>query len=261
MSKQPKCKYLILSDIHSNYLALKHLKSLPEYSNSQIIFAGDYVDGFKIYKGEVENTLNFIYEETKNGAIALMGNHEKYLLDYLDGNNSFWLSVGGKDSCISLGVYDYGVNALKEKLKPYLSWLKALPNVYENKNLVVVHAGFDLLKSIEEQKDSEDCYLIRKPYYEIRCFRPKLEYQDKIIVTGHTPNPIIKENVFDIILDKRLGTRYFIDGASNGSKTNRYGINVLILDENFNFEKAYKLNEKGYIETKLVDYEKEGTNG
>ena len=39
--------YLYLSDIHSNFEALKHLDSLPEMQNPdcEIRFGGDYIDG------------------------------------------------------------------------------------------------------------------------------------------------------------------------------------------------------------------------
>ena len=39
--------YLYLSDIHSNFEALKHLDSLPEMQDPdcEIRFGGDYIDG------------------------------------------------------------------------------------------------------------------------------------------------------------------------------------------------------------------------
>ena len=42
--------FLYLSDIHSNFEALKHLDSLPEMRdhNCEIRFGGDYIDGLDL---------------------------------------------------------------------------------------------------------------------------------------------------------------------------------------------------------------------
>lgn len=188
MKKQaPYKKYIILSDIHSNYKALKHLKSIPEYSenNVQIIFGGDYVDGLQIDKGEIEKTLDFVYKETQeHNAVALIGNHDIYLLEYLDGLNDFWLEVGGKTSCISMGIYDYSKKEIKNKLGEKVEWLRSLPIIYDNPTdkgrLVVTHDGFNLKEPIQEQSKIEECYLIRWDYIHLNCYKPHRDYEDSV---------------------------------------------------------------------------------
>lgn len=50
--------YLYLSDIHSNFEALKHLDSLPEMQNPdcEIRFGGDYIDGVDLEPNAVINS-------------------------------------------------------------------------------------------------------------------------------------------------------------------------------------------------------------
>ena len=54
--------YLYLSDIHSNFEALKHLDSLPEMQDPdcEIRFGGDYIDGVNLEPDAVINTLRYV---------------------------------------------------------------------------------------------------------------------------------------------------------------------------------------------------------
>ena len=76
--------YIYLSDIHSNFEALKHLDQLPEMNDPscEFRFGGDYIDGFNLEKDAVINTLHYIKnlcEQSK--AKAIRGNHDQFIID------------------------------------------------------------------------------------------------------------------------------------------------------------------------------------
>ena len=74
-------KYIILSDIHSNWGALQQLEYIDEFKdkNSHIIFAGDYIDGEEQEFKYGLKVLDYIIELVeKKKATALLGNHDEF---------------------------------------------------------------------------------------------------------------------------------------------------------------------------------------
>lgn len=245
-------KIMILSDIHSNYDSLKYLMDLPEYNESFIIFAGDYVDGFNLKKGDVKNTLELIYNICNQGkGIALMGNHDLEFLKALNtkpGEYNLWLKIGGKETLKSLGLKP---RIVKEEIEEVLSkeiidFIKSMPYYYTHKNLVVFHAGVKVHLDLEDN-DKEDMLWVRGAYYNTKGSENHY-YKDKVLVSGHTPNNFLSGNGdLSILYDSKVGKcRYFIDGGSNGGLNNKGQINVLLLDDNNEYLQAYKLTSQGY---------------
>ena len=74
-------KYIILSDLHSNWGALQQLEHIEEFKdeNSHIIFAGDYIDGEEQEFEYGIKVLDYVIElvEAKK-ATALLGNHDEF---------------------------------------------------------------------------------------------------------------------------------------------------------------------------------------
>ena len=71
--------YIYLSDIHSNYESLKHIKDLPEMNDPscEFRFGGDYIDGYDFQPNATLNTLHLIKDLCEKGkAKAILGNHD-----------------------------------------------------------------------------------------------------------------------------------------------------------------------------------------
>ncbi|MEH6836292.1 MULTISPECIES: metallophosphoesterase family protein [Falsihalocynthiibacter] len=158
---------VIVGDIHGRFdLLQKLLRKVDLESPHDLIFLGDYVDRGD-HSAEV---LRWLYELDKSERVTcLMGNHEKMLIEFLDnpiGTGSRWLKNGGLQTLASFGVGGVaegaGPRALEEaasNLKAALSyeveqWLRELPLLFRNGNLVCVHAAVDPALPLSLQKPS-----------------------------------------------------------------------------------------------------------
>lgn len=241
--------YIYLSDIHANYEALKHLDELPEMQDDtcQFRFGGDYIDGYDLQKNATINTIRHIKNLCDKGkAKAILGNHDQFILDatFSPYKENWWYLNGREQTLENLGIPYANGSDLRELLLYYykdeLNWLSSLPYYIEDKNNILVHAGFDLDIGINEQ-DTNCLLWTRNPYI---CFFNEdnelhSDFHSKTIISGHTPTIGIvkneeKKEKCDIIKDQNpLLTRYFIDGGSK-SGLNNGRINLLKLDENGN---------------------------
>lgn len=253
--------FLYLSDIHSNFEALKHLDSLPEMQdpNCEIRFGGDYIDGLDLKPNAVIETLRYIKNLCDSGkAKAILGNHDRFILDaaYRPFDETAWWLNGREETLENLGVTYRSPSDLREQLLYHysdeLEWLRELPYYLVDGQNVMVHAGFDLDLSLEEQ-DTETMLWVREPYIEgafslLHYVEIHPDYRGKTIISGHTPTSIINGNTKNVPLtdkphdlERNYVTRYFIDGGSkSGSDDGR--INILVLDE-----KGYEIKQ-GYLE-------------
>lgn len=238
-------KFIILSDIHSNWDALKQLENIEEFNdkNSHIIFAGDYIDGENQIFGYGLKVLDYIMDLVKQKkATALLGNHDDFWVktsNYNFESYDLWMLNGGRETFDNNGLKDAEgfleiVGMLNsEPLYKYTEFLKMLPNKFINDNILVVHAGIDWRSEIEEQDEHDllwsRVFYINSDLIDIKNI-PKGNLE-RVIVSGHTPTSLIsriKDNN-DIVSCNEPCRRYFIDG---NSKMGRYGqINVLVLNE------------------------------
>jgi serine/threonine protein phosphatase 1 len=98
-------------------------------------------------------------------ALALMGNHERMLLDFLDAPETagpLWLANGGDATLASFGLNPHrpgDLSALAGALRAALppgqeAWLRGLPLYWREGDLAVSHAGADPARPIEDQTDA-----------------------------------------------------------------------------------------------------------
>ena len=253
--------FLYLSDIHSNFEALKHLDSLPEMQDPdcEIRFGGDYIDGVNLEPNAVINTLRYVKKLCDSGkAKAILGNHDRFILDaaYRPFAQNGWELNGRDDTLENLGIVYRSPSDLREQLLYHysdeLEWLRDLPYYLVDGKNILVHAGFDLDLSLEEQ-DEETMIWIRDPYTIdaqslLRHVPMHPDFRGKTIISGHTPTTYINGNDKNITLtdiphdlEHHYVTRYFIDGGSKSSSINGR-INILVLDE-----KGYEVKQ-GYLD-------------
>lgn len=184
-----------------------------------IITLGDYVDRGPDTAGVINHLLKPMPNEWRR--IALIGNHEEAMLDYLRDpvEQGWWLVEGGKETVES---YEIDVEAEQAKqtgdlalhlffsrsLPPeHLEFLNALPVAASLPGWFFTHAGIRPGVPLHRQSD-EDLIWIRSPFLET-------DRRDGVMVVhGHTPGrkPVITP--WRIGLD----THCFVTGTLTGMR-------------------------------------------
>jgi serine/threonine protein phosphatase 1 len=132
-----KNRTLVIGDIHGAYRALTQILDRANVTtNDQIIFIGDYVDGWS----ETFELINFLIEFSKtHTCIFLRGNHDTWCEEWLEGKdiNPAWLPNGGEST-----VKSYTKATMEDK-QYHLNFLKVLLNYHvDEQNNLFLHAGF-----------------------------------------------------------------------------------------------------------------------
>lgn len=134
-------KTLVLGDVHANYNALIEVltKANFDYENDQLISLGDIVDrGTEPYLCILE------LQKIKN-LIAIKGNHDVWLQDYINQDSSIPSTTA---SVTTIKWQGLDVEDKREVIK----FLDSQVDYYIDKNEnLFVHAGIDRMERMEEQ--------------------------------------------------------------------------------------------------------------
>ncbi|MFW3458841.1 metallophosphoesterase [Staphylococcus caprae] len=143
-------RLLVASDIHGHGKSLSHLLKAAHYDDSkdQLVLIGDYVNNGPDSIG----TLKLIKQLVKNGAIALVGNHELRWLERTDKRATEW---------------HHFINQL-----PYYKVID---------QYIFVHAGIDTSKSIRKQSRA---VVTGHAPGNLNQYLPR----NKVVIHGHIPN-------------------------------------------------------------------------
>ena len=171
---------IVVGDIHGCFNELKtlilSLIEKQEYNKDtdKLVFLGDYID-----RGEdSRSVIRFIRELQKdnNNVIALRGNHEDMVIDFFgDTRYQNWLYNG----------YQQTYNSYKGFTDDFIGdieWMKTLPLYHEDDYFVYVHAGVDVNKPMNEQKERDLLWVREEFIYNFKKYHKK-------VVFGHTPTP------------------------------------------------------------------------
>jgi serine/threonine protein phosphatase 1 len=131
-----------------------------------VVFLGDMVD-----RGpDAAGVLSFVHRmvtDQPDSHIAIMGNHEQMMLEFIDdpaGKGLRWLTFGGVETLASFGIQAASKNpdledAMEwsealEKAMPdgLLDWIRQLPARWSSGNIHCVHAGMHPDDPIDQQK-------------------------------------------------------------------------------------------------------------
>jgi len=184
-----KEKIFIVGDIHGCLGMLQRLmKTIPWRPDvDRLIFLGDYVDRGDDSRGVIEAVMEI--SRTGERVDCLMGNHEKILLDFVEGRDltTFFLN-GGTSTLNSYRALQqrYGAALIPEE---HLAFLRSLKTWVELEDYYVVHAGLRPGLHLESQSQ-EDLLWIRDAFiFSNYRFR-------KRVIFGHTPfsQPLVMEN-------------------------------------------------------------------
>lgn len=191
-----------VSDIHGNYDKYKKMIDTIQLSQDDILYVlGDVIDrgehSIKILQdmmfrdnviplfGNHEyiaiNCMNFLMREVTEQNIRLL--NEDIMIGLLE-----WLQIGGQATLNEFKKLSYD-----EKID-ILDYLKEF-SLYEevsvnNKHYVLVHAG---LENFDKNKSLDDYTLYEMLF--CKCDYSKQYFDDKYLITGHTPTFLIKEHL------------------------------------------------------------------
>ncbi|WP_411815811.1 metallophosphoesterase family protein [Gordonia sp. SND2] len=162
-------------DLHGQLDALRDALAQIDLSNpsSRLVFLGDYIDRGPDSAG-VLTEVRRLHDAYPGQVVALLGNHETWWLDWLDGDDedASWLladrsfettrsfvpadvfeqAAAELVAAIGRGSIDAGVAArvnaeikreVRARHRDLITWLRARPPYYETETHLYVHAGVD----------------------------------------------------------------------------------------------------------------------
>lgn len=200
----PKKTQVVIADIHGHFDALQRLKREFGYNpiEHQLIYLGDYIDRGPYSCEVVNEVMRQVLEE---GAIALLGNHERMMLNALTSEQNknrindmlLWQINGGQKT---LDSYKSGKRAMKTHLK----FLATLPLYVENDHYLFVHAGVNHARKLEEQTE-KDLLWIRDEFLEATDLSAVTK---RIVIFGHTPTTAITGKAEIFIAKDSVGAHF-----------------------------------------------------
>ncbi|WCM41339.1 serine/threonine protein phosphatase [Flavobacterium sp. CBA20B-1] len=133
----------VIGDIHGGLKALQQVLNRSNVTtNDQLIFLGDYVDGWS----ETPAVLDFLMELSATySCVFMQGNHEEMLLKWLkkEDDNELWRFHGGE---ATVQAYQ---NISLRVIEKHIAFLQQLKEYYiDDQNRLFVHAGFTHLKGV-----------------------------------------------------------------------------------------------------------------
>lgn len=231
-------KAFVIGDIHGQIRMLNELLKNWNCDSEQLVFLGDYIDRGEDSYGVLHRVQDLV---SKYGAVAIGGNHELMLLDWLNDPEDYWFMKWREDESIlneeeeagmSQSIYYYihggdktinsfyeSRQAYKEKPSHHATYIKNffendirfienLPDYYEWNDYIFVHAGVDL--DLEDWRDT--------PALEMRWtrkgFHQAINETGKMIVFGHHPTRYLNHDKSNNIWQSPCGTKIGIDGGA-----------------------------------------------
>ena len=176
---------IVIGDIHGCHNELMELISMlteekkytPE--KDRLIFIGDYIDRGDNPRMVVKYVMG-LHDRYGENVIALMGNHEDMLLNYVTIADQNWLYNGYEATLLSYEGY-------KDDFMKDIRWMAGLPHYYEDEYFVYVHAGIDKDLPMDRQNYETLLWARQEFYFDSRTY-------DKKVIFGHTPTMFMGED-------------------------------------------------------------------
>jgi serine/threonine protein phosphatase 1 len=229
-----------MSDIHGCLaefeqaleLVMEHL----EAEDTKLILLGDYIHGGAESRGVLDKIMDLQYRYGTEKVMALMGNHEEFVLfgqtSTIDDMALDYLGDSGKSS-------DDGDD------DRYIRWISNLPRYHVEGNTIFVHAGIDEeAGDLWEWGTGEDIFVGKYP-----AETGTIEGLDCKVVAGHVGTSEISGDpgYHDIYYDG--ASHYYIDGSVIRSGV----IPVMMVDTDT--DQYYRVTEAGNWE--IIPYDEE----
>lgn len=201
----PETRIYAVGDIHGRFDLLEEMfrkidadrATHPHHRHVEILL-GDLVDRGPDSASVIEAAIE---RKVSNGLIALLGNHDHYVIDALANPStiSHWLTWGGKEALQSWGLSPDRIancdpttvqSVLREAIPAsHLAFIGDMPLTWQEGDILFVHAGIRPGVPINSQTQ-RDLTLIREP------FHSDPRDHGVLVVHGHTPNdtPVVRSN-------------------------------------------------------------------
>lgn len=172
---------IAIGDIHGCLNTFERLwAQLAPAADDRIVFVGDYIDRGPRSSGVIDRMMEL---REMHDCVFLRGNHERFMLDYLDrGALTLWSQNGGLAALRSYGGNHTGADIPSE----HAAFVRETRLYYETDDFFFVHAGLKPHLSIEENKRrfDEDTFLWERSH-----MKASRLVWEKPVVCGHTPQP------------------------------------------------------------------------
>ena len=190
---------LVIGDIHGGLKALEQVLELAAVTtDDQLIFLGDYVDGWS----EAVETVNFLINlKVTHNCILLKGNHDELCQNWLQTGRAhdLWLLSGGNATIASYQDVSDSIRDI------HLQFFNQLEDYYlDADNRLYLHAGFTNVKGVSHEYFSKTFYWDRTLWELALSLDPNLTRESpkypqrlkhyKEIYIGHTPVTRIGKN-------------------------------------------------------------------
>jgi serine/threonine protein phosphatase 1 len=188
----------VIGDVHARRSQLlRLLDMLPRRpGRDTLVLLGDYIDRNEDAPGTIEEVRRLAGDAAEAPVVALRGNHEQMLLDFLDHGAPLWLhpQVGshltfeqytGRFLSEEMRVHPEEAQAIAVEAVPpaHVEFLRSLTLFYEDEHAIYVHAG--LAPGLHPTETHPRVLLwSRDPDF----FR---NYRGKPCIFGHTPTPLL----------------------------------------------------------------------
>ena len=241
-----------MSDIHGMYGSfMRRIKQLDNLESVKagkdtLVLLGDYVDlGLNCFK--VVRTIYELQRDVGKNMIVLMGNHDKWFLDFIDGKNPRWISRDSAWFTLEGFTQEKDIAARRKYImseyKDIIRWMKKLPLYYETDRQIFVHAGIDEgAEDLWAVGTSDEMFIEKYPAQKGRFY--------KDIIAGHVSVSSIKKDLdfHDIYWDGE--SHYYIDGIDSYDRSVRDDdrtIPVLVYKDASEGKGYYSLSENGSL--------------
>jgi serine/threonine protein phosphatase 1 len=201
---------LVIGDIHGSYKALKQILERAKVTlNDQLIFLGDYVDGW----GQSPEVVNYLMQlKHTHNCIFIRGNHDDLLMSWLKTGeyNELWFNHGGRITTEKYNLLSQDV------IEKQIAFLEGLQEYHlDVHNRLFIHAGFTSLNGIKHEHFRRLFFWDRTLWETALSLDKSLEVDDpkypkrfthyKEIFIGHTPvtrigktTPVQMANVWNV---------------------------------------------------------------
>lgn len=218
-------KIYCMSDIHGCLPEFEEALGLIaddlEKDDTKLVLLGDYIHGREEGRGVLDNIMNLQYKYGSDKIIALMGNHEEFVIQ-------------GYSTIEDMNpTYDDEKEA--EDDDKYIRWMERLPRDYKEGNTIFVHAGIEEDAGDLWEWGTGDEVFVGK----FLAQTGKIEGIDSKVVAGHVDTSDVSGDPYyhDIYYDG--ASHYYIDGTVLVSRR----IPVLMVDTDT--DKYYRVTESG----------------
>lgn len=172
---------IAIGDIHGCAETLDVLlDQLDPSTEDTLVFVGDYIDRGPDSKRVIDRLLEL---RTTHDCVFLRGNHERFMLDYIEeGSLNLWSMNGGMATIRSYQRDGASVEFPHE----HVEFVRNTKIYYETDDFFFVHGGLKPNLTIEENIDrfDEDVFLWERDHLDASDVA-----WEKTVVCGHTPRP------------------------------------------------------------------------